>query len=89
MKELLRVAGALGHDGILLSSRLLTTNGLKKAIMRRKLSMHIKCCRKIYASFLRERGVQSEIVDMLQGRIGKNILLRHYMTPCNSYRHRS
>jgi intergrase/recombinase len=48
--------------------------------------MHIKYCRKIFASFLRQQGVQPEIIDMLQGRIGKNILSRHYLTPSSSYK---
>jgi intergrase/recombinase len=48
--------------------------------------MQLKYCRKIYASFLRQQGVQPEIIDMLQGRIGKNIFLRHYLTPSSSYK---
>ena len=62
-----------------------TLNALKMAIKHRHLSMQLKYCRKIYASFLRQQGVQPEIIDMLQGRIGKNIFLRHYLTPSNSY----
>ena len=41
-----------------------------------KLSMRLKYCRKIFASFLRQQGVQPEIIDILQGRITKNIFLR-------------
>jgi hypothetical protein len=40
----------------------------------------------IYASFLRQQGIQPEIIDMLPGRIGKNIFLRHYLTPSSSYK---
>lgn len=61
-------------------------NGLKKQVTRSCLSMRIKYCRKIYASWLRQSGIEAEIIDMLQGRIGKNIFIRHYMTPSNSYR---
>jgi intergrase/recombinase len=63
-----------------------TLNALKMAIKHRQLSMQLKYCRKIYASFLRQQGVQPEIIDMLQGRIGKNIFLRHYLTPSSSYK---
>jgi intergrase/recombinase len=63
-----------------------TLNALKMAIKHRHLSMQLKYCRKIYASFLRQQGVQPEIIDMLQGRIGKNIFLRHYLTPTSSYK---
>jgi intergrase/recombinase len=64
-----------------------TLNALKMAFKHRcHLSMQLKYCRKIYASFLRQQGVQPEIIDMLQGRIGKNIFLRHYLTPTSSYK---
>lgn len=58
----------------------------KKAIMRRHLSMRLKYCRKIYASYLHRCGVSSDLIDILQGRIGKNILLRHYLMPSNNYK---
>jgi len=32
-----------------------------------KLSMRLKYCRKIFASFLRQQGVQPQIIAMLQG----------------------
>ncbi len=51
--------------------------------MRRSLSMRIKYCRNIYASWLRQSDIQPEIIDMLSGRVGKNIFLRDY------YRHSS
>jgi intergrase/recombinase len=33
----------------------------------------------------RQQGIQPEIIDILQGRIGKNIFLRHYLTPSSTY----
>jgi intergrase/recombinase len=54
--------------------------------MRRKLSMHIKYCRKIYASWLKQYGIDTEIINMLQGRLGKDIFLRHYMTPNSNFK---
>ena len=63
-------------------------NGLKRAIWHRKLSMHIKYCRKIYASYLKQCGIETEIINMLQGRIGKDIFLRHYYSPSVDYRHK-
>jgi intergrase/recombinase len=61
-------------------------NGLKKAIRHSCLSMKIKYCRKIYVSWLRHFGIEPEIINMLQGRIGKDIFLRHYYSPSLSYR---
>jgi len=37
--------------------------------------------RKLYATTLREKGVTKEIIDLLQGRIGQSIFLRHYYKP--------
>jgi intergrase/recombinase len=63
--------------------------GLKKVIMHRSLTMRIKYCRKIYTSWLRQSGIEPEIVDMLSGRVGKNIFLRHYYWPSSdSYKGR-
>jgi len=47
--------------------------------------MRIKYCRKIYASWLRQSGIEPEIIDMLSGRMGKNIFLRHYYRPSSDY----
>ena len=65
-----------------------TLNGLKKAIMRSSLSMRIKYCRKKHASWLHHKGISSDLIDALQGRISKNIFLRHYLTPSADYKNR-
>ena len=59
---------------------------IRHALMSRCLSMRIKYCRKIHASYLRQSGIEPEIVNMLQGRIGKDIFLRYYYSPSMSYR---
>lgn len=61
-------------------------NGLKKALMHNCSRMKIKYCRKIYASYLKQSGIETEIINMLQGRIGKDIFIRHYMMPSSSYK---
>ena len=38
-------------------------------------------CRKIFATYLRNEGIESEIIDMLQGRIPNSIFVRHYYRP--------
>src|SRR5215203_3332642 len=65
-----------------------TYNSLKMITKRKspRLDMRIKYCRKIYSSWLRESRIHSEVVDMLSGRIGKNIFLRHYYTPSLQYK---
>src|SRR5215217_7723257 len=63
-----------------------TPGALKWQCMHRGLSMRVKYCRKIQGSFLRQQGIQPEIIDMLQGRIGENIFLRHYMVPSTDFK---
>ena len=43
--------------------------------------MHMNYCRKIFATYLRSKGIEQEIIDLLQGRIPKNIFVRHYSKP--------
>jgi hypothetical protein len=50
--------------------------------------MHIWFYRKIFASHLRQSGIVSKIVDLLQGRVGKSIFIRHYLTLRFEYRDR-
>jgi intergrase/recombinase len=43
--------------------------------------MHLLYCRKIFATYLRLEGVEQEIIDLLQGRIPRNVFVRHYFRP--------
>ena len=62
--------------------------GLKMAIRHRHLSLQMKYCRKIYASHLRQSGIESEIADLLQGRVPSTVFARHYFAPSLDYRTR-
>ena len=46
-----------------------------------RLPVRMLQLRKLYATTLREKGVTKEIIDLLQGRIGQSIFLRHYYKP--------
>ncbi len=61
-------------------------NALKMALRRKSLDMQLKYCRKIFASYLRQAGIESEIVDLLQGRVPKSVFARHYFTPSLDYK---
>jgi hypothetical protein len=63
-------------------------NALERALMRRCLNMRIKYCRKIHASYLHSKGISSDLIDMLQGRISKNIFLHPYLVPDSSFKTR-
>jgi hypothetical protein len=57
-------------------------NQLKLQFKRRGIgSIHMSYCRKIFATFLRLEGVEQEIIDLLQGRIPRNVFVRHYFRP--------
>jgi intergrase/recombinase len=45
------------------------------------IPIRMSFCRKIFATFLRTQGVQQEIIDLLQGRIPRNVFVRHYYRP--------
>ena len=56
-------------------------NTIRCYLKRRKIPMHMNYCRKIFATYLRQKGIEQEIIDLLQGRIPKSIFVRHYYRP--------
>jgi intergrase/recombinase len=48
--------------------------------------MNMAYCRKILASHLRQSGIESEIVNPLQGRVPRTVFARHYFTPALTHR---
>jgi hypothetical protein len=46
------------------------------------LRMNMHYCRKIYSSYLRQyAGIESEIIDLMQGRIPSTVFAKHYFRP--------
>jgi hypothetical protein len=56
-------------------------NAVKMLMMRKNIDMNMSYCRKIFATYLKMNGVESEIIDLLQGRIPKSVFVRHYYRP--------
>jgi intergrase/recombinase len=56
-------------------------NAIRHACGRAGIACDLHFCRKIFASHLRQEGIQPEVVDMLQGRVSQSVLTRHYLTP--------
>jgi intergrase/recombinase len=54
---------------------------LCKILKAKNVSMNMYYCRKIFATYLRNNGIEPEIIDLLQGRLPKSIFLRHYYGP--------
>jgi intergrase/recombinase len=38
-------------------------------------------CRKLFATYLRNQGIEQEIIDILQGRISNSVFVNHYYRP--------
>jgi intergrase/recombinase len=62
-------------------SNFISYNSLRLAMRRRNIKMNISICRKIFATYLRNEGVEQEMIDLLQGRIPKSVFVRHYYRP--------
>ena len=43
--------------------------------------MNMYYCRKIFATYLRNKGIEPEIIDLLQGRISDSVFVNHYYRP--------
>ena len=56
-------------------------NSIRMAIRKSDLHMHMAYCRKIFATHLRNDGIEQEIIDLLQGRAPKSVFSRHYFRP--------
>lgn len=51
---------------------------IRLTFQRNNKKCYMSYCRKIYATFLRNEGIEPEVIDMLQGRIPNSIFVRHY-----------
>ena len=38
-------------------------------------------CSKVFATYLRNKGIETEIIDLLQGRISNSVFVNHYYRP--------
>ncbi len=56
-------------------------NAIRLATRRNDIDMRMSYCRKVFATYLRTNGIESEIIDLLQGRIPKSVFVRHYYRP--------
>jgi intergrase/recombinase len=72
------------NDNILslINGKELTYEMIRLNITRKtNTTFNMAYCRKIFATFLRNEGIESEIIDLLQGRIPNSIFVRHYYRP--------
>lgn len=63
------------------SKSITSYNCLRNAFGYYSVSMNMYYCRKVFATFLRNKGIESEIIDLLQGRTPSSIFVNHYYRP--------
>jgi intergrase/recombinase len=54
---------------------------LRKAINSIGLPMKMGYTRKIFGTYLKQQGIDTEVIDLLQGRLPKSVFLRFYNRP--------
>jgi len=59
----------------------LSYNALRLTLRRNSFPMNFAYCRKIFATFLRQNGIEAETIDLLHGRLPKSVFMRHYFRP--------
>jgi intergrase/recombinase len=59
-------------------SNKISYNAIDKRLNKASLSMRVKQLRSFYATTMRELGLLSEQIDLMQGRVGKSVFLHHY-----------
>lgn len=70
------------------SSSIPTYNAIRLTCHRKGVYMDMHYCRKIFASWLHNHGVSDVLIDLLQGRVGKSVLVNHYIQPGQGYKDR-
>jgi len=67
------------------NSELITSyHHIRNAFGSYSISMNMYYCIKVFATFLRNEGIEPEIIDLLQGRIPNSVFVRHYYRPDSS-----
>ena len=58
-----------------------TCSTLTSRFYRNNIEFDLSYCRKVLATFLRNNGIEPEIIDLLQGRISSSVFVNHYYRP--------
>jgi intergrase/recombinase len=72
-KDLIEIGNATPMD--------ITYSSVRKRLKGLNISMHLYYCRKVFATYLRNKGIEPEIIDLLQGRISDSVFVNHYYRP--------
>ncbi len=53
-------------------------SSLQSSFRRMNMRLNLNYCRKVFATYLRNKGIEPEIIDLLQGRISSSVFVNHY-----------
>jgi hypothetical protein len=59
---------------------------IRQACRKKGINCNMAYCRKIFASWLSKEGISDTMIDMLQGRTPKSVLVQHYLSPSSDYK---
>lgn len=54
---------------------------IQSYLKKKKIPLRARHLRQLYSTMLRNKGVPTEIIDLVQGRVGKSIFVRFYYKP--------
>jgi intergrase/recombinase len=70
-----------------LQQQAVSYTAIRQACRKKGIYCNMAYCRKIFASYLSTKeGISDTMIDMLQGRTAKSVLVQHYLTPSSDYR---
>ena len=52
---------------------------IRSQLKRRGIQSHLKYCRAIFATYLRKQGIESEVIDIYQGRVPTSVFAARYL----------
>ncbi len=73
----------IGQDFVekIAASSPISYESIRKRLWRKGLNMRFNELRDYYATFMVHNGLIREEVDLLQGRVGKSLFMKHYFSP--------
>lgn len=66
---------------IALSCPNVNINTFRSFIARRRIALNMKLGRKIFETYLHNKRIEPEIIDLIQGRISSSVFVNHYYRP--------
>jgi hypothetical protein len=52
---------------------------IRSQLKRRGIESHLKYCKAIFATYLRKQGIESEVIDIYQGRVPTSVFAAYYL----------